>query len=118
MFERKIVPLLEAYCDHDEQTVKKILANSILLFLFSKENIASTRSNNPKLEKLNNLKLMSKTQIKTSINTHIIDNKIEGLTETYLKELKGKSSKDIGTKLLIDLTDILVSLVGSLIKKP
>ena len=109
LFERKIIPLLEAYCDHDEQTVKNILAISIFLFLKATAPVEPNKQR--ELIELKELKLLSNAQIKSSINSNLTENNIKGVNDQVLEGLKLKSIKDIGNKSLAYLIDILVSLV-------
>jgi len=91
LFERKIIPLLEAYCDHDEQAVKKVLGITILLFNSNKndDDIKNISTDNLK-------ELISKIGI-TQVKSWDI------FYEKLSDESKNESEKE--SKKLIEVSD-------------
>ena len=72
LFERKIIPLLEAYCDHDEKTVKIILELTNILMRAE-----------PYLISLDNLKKLSAKQIKSDYWNGFKDSGKKNILELY-----------------------------------
>lgn len=88
LFERKIIPLLEAYCDHDEQAVKIILVLTNIL-MKAREN-----GTPPALISLDNLKKLTAKQIKSDYWNGLKDSaekNISGLYEALIKLVNSNS---------------------------